>query len=214
MKEFLLTRALAEKFEQGGPIMWPLLICSILALMVIIYKIITFALAQGNTDRLLKEVEKFLAKGETDQARALCMASRGPVAQVALAAIDAGSFDRATILEAAEEVGVREVSWLESWLPLLSTVAGISPLLGFLGTVTGMINAFHGIQTAEVLRPDAVAEGIAEALVTTATGLIIAIPCLAAYNYFVSRVKGFSLDMDRVSNHVAQVLVEGNGHEA
>ncbi|MFQ6132324.1 MAG: MotA/TolQ/ExbB proton channel family protein [Armatimonadota bacterium] len=214
MMDFLSTRALVEKFEEGGPMMWPLLICSVLALMVIIYKVIAFALAQGNTDRFLADVEKFLARGETDQARALCLSLRGPVAQVTLAAIDSGSFDRATILEAAEEAGVRQVSWLEGWLPLLSTVAGIAPLMGFLGTVTGMIRAFEGIRTAEVLRPDAVAGGIGEALITTATGLIIAIPCLAAYNYFVSRVKGFTLEMERASNHVAQVMVQETPHEA
>ncbi|MGD8240149.1 MAG: MotA/TolQ/ExbB proton channel family protein, partial [Armatimonadota bacterium] len=95
------------------------------------------------------------------------------------------------------------------FLPTLSTVANISPLLGFLGTVTGMIKAFAAVAAEGLGDPTTVAAGISEALITTATGLIIAIPCFAAYNYFVSRVNRFALQMEDASANVADLVTGG-----
>ncbi len=201
-------------FERGGEWMWPLLICSIVAVGVILYKLWSFLTLRANIDALLKQTAERVAAGEIDSAVKLCEASRSPAAQVVVAGLQRAGADRRAIREAAEDEGQHQLGLLESALPTLSTVANISPLLGFLGTVTGMIQAFMAISEKGLGDPAVVAAGISKALITTATGLIIAIPCFAAYNYFVARVRSFGLEMERAVSHVVNLLTPGADQDA
>ncbi|MGQ9644164.1 MAG: MotA/TolQ/ExbB proton channel family protein [Ignavibacterium sp.] len=118
------------------------------------------------------------------------------------------------VKEAIENAGSQEISKLEKGLTILATVSGIAPLLGFLGTVTGMIQAFMTIQDlAGAANPSDLAGGIWEALITTAFGLIVGIPALAFYNYFLSAVKRLVGEMETVANDVVDVIQEGESEE-
>jgi len=108
---------------------------------------------------------------------------------------------------------MHELASLESFLPVLQTVGNVAPLLGFLGTVLGMIDAFFAVAKAGLGDPSVISAGIAEALITTAAGLIIAVPAFVFYNYFVARVNGYSLQMERAASHVVN-LVGAEGSEA
>jgi biopolymer transport protein ExbB len=210
MAAWLGEFTLVSYFARGGFWMYPLAICSLAGLTVILYKLHEFWRASTASDDLMLRVEGKLTAGDTDSALSLCEERAGPVALVIGAGLLARDRSRERTRQAGQEAGVRAVASLEGYLPTLSTVANIAPLLGFLGTVTGMIKAFAAVAAEGLGDPTTVAAGISEALITTATGLIIAIPCFAAYNYFVSRVNGFALQMEEASANVAD-LVAGGG---
>lgn len=200
---------LVRYFASGGFWMYPLALCSLTGLAVILYKLHEFWKASGASEDLLLKVESKLTSGDTDAAASLCERSPGPLAMVIGAGLVARDKSRDGVRQAGQEAGVRAIAALEGFLPTLSTVANISPLLGFLGTVTGMIKAFAAVAAEGLGDPATVAAGISEALITTATGLIIAIPCFAAYNYFVSRVNRFALQMEDASANVADLVTGG-----
>ena len=201
-------------FKDGGPWMYPLAFCSILALMVILYKAWDFWKASGNADAMLQAIQAHLDRGDRAGAAQLCAGDETACATVAGAALEAAQHGSAAAREAAQNAGTVKLASLETYLPVLSTVANISPLIGFLGTVTGMIKAFHAISEYGMGEPGVVAAGIAEALVTTATGLMIAIPCFAAYNYFVTRLSRMTLEMQHVGQHVINELAAGRVEES
>lgn len=197
-------------FARGGFWMYPLALCSLTGLAVILYKLHEFWKAGTASEDIMLKVEGQLASGDMDAAVRLCDEAPGPVAMVVGAGLVSRDRSRNSIRQAGQEAGVRAVARLENFLPTLSTVANIAPLLGFLGTVTGMIKAFGAVASEGLGDPTIVADGISQALITTATGLIIAIPCFAAYNYFVSRVNRFALQMEEASSSVAD-LATGAG---
>ena len=214
MTQWLGEFTLVGYFGRGGFWMYPLAICSLVALAVILYKLHEFWKASSISEDLMLKVEAKLAAGERDAALSLCDQSGGPLATVIGAGLLAKEPRRETVRQAGQEAGVRAVGSLEGYLPALSTVANVAPLLGFLGTVTGMIKAFAAVAAEGLGDPTTVAAGISEALITTATGLIIAIPCFAAYNYFVSRVNRFALQMEEASTTVADLTAGGGATSA
>ena len=201
-------------FASGGFWMYPLALCSLTGLAVILYKLHEFWKVNIASEDIMLKVEGQLASGDTDAAVSLCDESPGPVAMVIGAGLLSRDRSRDSIRQAGQEAGVRAIARLENFLPTLSTVANIAPLLGFLGTVTGMIKAFGAVASEGLGDPTIVAAGISQALITTATGLIIAIPCFAAYNYFVSRVNRFALQMDEASSSVADLATGGGAARA
>ncbi len=203
---------LIQYFRDGGPIMWPLLLCSVAALTVILYKAYQFIVIRGGVDPVLRRIEECVQSGDHETAQEACAQLRGPVSTVVRTGLARAGEPKAIIREAVEDAGMHELASLESFLPVLQTVGNIAPLLGFLGTVLGMINAFFAVAKAGLGDPGVISAGIAQALITTAAGLIIAVPAFAFYNYFVARVNAHSLQMERAASHVISlVALDGGG---
>jgi biopolymer transport protein ExbB len=196
-------------FRQGGVCMYPLLLCSVAGVAVILYKLWQLQRLSTDADPMLKAIQQYLDRGDRAGAMGFCRSLTTPNAAVALAALEAADRGPEGMREMTQHVGTLKLAELETYLPVLSTVVNVAPLLGFLGTVTGMIRAFNAIALAGLGEPSVVAGGIAEALITTAAGLLIAIPCSAAYNYFVTRVNRLALEMERVGQHMIDELTDG-----
>ncbi|HET9581456.1 MAG TPA: MotA/TolQ/ExbB proton channel family protein [Gemmatimonadota bacterium] len=198
---------LLQLFRDGGFFMWPLLACSILGLAVILVKFVTLRQAKIRTDRLLERVAGLVREGRVDQAIDLCANTRGPVASILLTGLhlyEEGATARTD--QAISHAGRIEMAFLEKGLVVLATIANVAPLIGFLGTVAGMILAFGAIEQAGEVEAQLVAGGIKVALITTATGLIIAIPVNMAHNWFVSQIDGLIVDMRRGVQTIHDVL--------
>lgn len=200
---------LVTYFQQGGIVMWPLLVFSILTATFIIERALTLRRAAINVGALLAEVRKALLQNR-DVAAAVraCEKQRGPVASVVKAALLRYGHPREEIEKDIETAAVFESARLERGLMVLATSANVSPMLGFLGTVTGMIKSFAALAQAGLSNPGAVAAGISEALITTAAGLFIAIPAQLGYNYFMSRINSFLRDIETASNTLMETFVE------
>ena len=198
-------------FERGGPIMWPLLALSILGITVVFWR--WWALRQATTGvaAFLKELRGKLVARDVPGAIAVCERHRGPVASIVKAGLLRFGRPKDEVERALQDASAHELSVLERGLPVLATVAMISPLLGFLGTVTGMINSFEALASVGLNNPAAVARGISQALITTAAGLAIAIPIQMAYNYFVTRVNALVRSMESAAHVVLEAMGEEGG---
>lgn len=192
---------LVEKFNEGneGGFMWPVLVALILGLAIFLERIITLNLADIDTRKFIVDVQEALQEGGVPAAKELCAETRGPVAsvfQAGLMRVDEG-------IEAAEKAisayGSIEMSFLERGLVWLSLFIAIAPLLGFLGTVVGMIQAFDAIEQAGDISPTLVAGGIKVALLTTAGGLLAGIILQIGYNYCVSKIDRLISEMEESS---------------
>ncbi len=200
---------LVNYFQQGGPVMWPLLIFSILTVTFIVERWLALRRAQINVNEFLSKVRKsLLVNRDVRAAIKVCEDNKGPVASVVKAALLRYGHPKEDIEKNIESAAVFESGRLERGLMVLSSSANVSPMLGFLGTVTGMIKSFATLAAAGLSNPGAVAAGISEALITTATGLFIAIPAQLAYNYFMSRVNKFMRDIETASNMLMETFVE------
>lgn len=192
-------------FADGGVMMYPLILCSLIALGVIIAKAWTLWVAHRGTRRVLEEVEEAARAGNMDEAVELAAATPGPAAAILYAGlrrIQQRTVADGEIEKAISTVGTIELAFLERGLVVLATIANVAPLMGFLGTVAGMILAFAAIEAAGDVDPSLVAGGIKVALLTTATGLAVAIPVNIAYNFFVTRIDQLILDMEQGSQRV------------
>lgn len=198
---------LLEIFLKGGIIMWLILVTSIIGLAVVIDRFIVLRKAKINIPAFLVRIRGFIKKKDISGAISHCMEEKSPVANVVRKGLKKYKYGHDRVKEAIENAGNQEISKLEKGLTVLATVAGIAPLLGFLGTVTGMIQAFMRIQDlAGAANPSDLAGGIWEALITTAFGLIVGIPALAFYNYFLSTIKRLVGDIEVVANDVVEVI--------
>ena len=197
---------------KGGPIMWPILICSVLAFGILIERLISIRKEQIDTKSFMEQISKSLKRNKIMEALDLCDKTQGPIANILKAGILKHDRPRNEVREAIEDAAIHEVPRLEKNLPVLATIAHIAPLLGLLGTVTGMVNAFQVIESKasalNPVNPGDLAGGIWEALLTTVFGLCVAIPAFVAYNYLVSRVDGFVLDMERSATDLLNILSE------
>lgn len=192
-------------FADGGAMMYPLVLCSLIALGVIIAKAWTLWLAHSGAKKILAEVEELARAGQIDQAIQIATETTGPTAAILLAGlrrIKLGSVNEGEIPRAVSTAGAIELGFLERGLVILATVANVAPLMGFLGTVAGMILAFASIEAANSVEPSLVAGGIKVALLTTATGLAIAIPVNIGYNYFVTRIDRLVMDMEQGTQQI------------
>lgn len=201
-----------EFMQKGGPIMWPILICSIFAFAIVIERLLALRREQIDTRTFMEQVSKSLKRNKIMEAIDLCERTKGPIANILKAGILKHDRPRHEVREAIEDASIHEVPRLEKNLPVLATVAHIAPLLGLLGTVTGMVAAFQVIETKasslNPVNPGDLAGGIWEALLTTVFGLCVAIPTYVAYNYLTSRVDGFVLDMERSATDLLNILGE------
>lgn len=205
---------LFEIFLKGGFIMWLILATSIVGLAVVIDRFLVLRKARINVPAFMVRIRGFIKKKDISGAISYCMEEKSPVANIVRKGLKKYKYGHDRVKEAIENAGSQEISKLEKGLTILATVAGIAPLLGFLGTVTGMIQAFMTIQDlAGAANPSDLAGGIWEALITTAFGLIVGIPALAFYNYFLSAVKRLVGEMETVANDVVDVIQEGETEE-
>ena len=193
--------ALLELFRDGGIMMYFLVLASLLALGVIIAKGYILYVAHRESKRLLEQLhERPKGPGQLESAILLADETEGPVAAIMSSGLrrvrERGHSDK-DIEKAITTTGSIELGFLERGLVLLATVANVAPMMGFLGTVAGMIVAFGAVAEAGQIEASLVAGGIKVALITTAAGLTIAIPVNIAYNFFVSRIDTLILDMER-----------------
>ena len=201
----------------GGWMMIPLLICSIVMVAVIIDRCRCFrSAAKLDPEALRAEVKELLEAGKVDEAVAACEKSDGPVAAVILKGLERLQVMvarqkpqpeiEAGVTKAMEDYAPKALGGLEKRLGTMVLVASISPLIGMTGTVTGMINSFSVMAEAAGLDPGAVAGGISEALITTAAGLIIAIPGVVAYNMFQRKVEEWTAQLESAVAEVSQAI--------
>ena len=196
-------------FRQGGPMMWPLLFFSILALTFIIERWIVFKKAKVNVGEFLPKVRKaLLVNRNVKEAIKVCEQNRGPVASVMKAGLLRYGHTREDIEKTIENAAMYELDRLERRMGILATTANVAPMLGFLGTVTGMIKSFATLAEQGLTNPGLVAAGISEALITTATGLIIAIPAQLAYNWFNTKITRFVRDIETATNMLMETFIE------
>ncbi len=194
-------------FLKGGPLMILIGLCSVIAVAVFLERVFHFRRAQIDTEKFMSGMRNLLKKKSYIEALSICEETPGPVAAVLKAGILKHDRGKEQIRETLENTSHYEIPRLEKNLVILSTVAQISPLLGLLGTVTGMIKAFMTIQEkAGFVNPGDLAHGIWEALITTAGGLVVAIPAFVAYNYLVHRVTNFVVDMEQSSTELLELL--------
>lgn len=195
-----------EFILKGGPLMWPILLCSVIVVAIVLERLYHLRRAKVNVPNLLTRAKKLLREDKSEEAEKLCRDTSGPVAHILAIGIhlhNRSPEEREKILVRA---GSRELRRLEKNLSALGIIGHISPLLGLLGTVTGMIKAF--IMIAELGgRVDAsvLAGGIWEALITTAAGLSVAIPTLVFYHYFEGRVDNISIQMKDAAGELLEL---------
>jgi len=195
--------------EQGGPVMWPLLFFSILATAFTIERFIALRRARINVGEFLAKVRKALIVNRSVRdAVKICEQYRGPVASIMKAGLLKYGQPKEDVEKSIENAAIFEMGRLERGLIVLATTANVSPMLGFLGTVTGMIRSFDALAKQGLQNPAAVASGISEALITTAAGLFIAIPFQLIYNYFQSRVNKFVRDIETSAHMLLETFGE------
>jgi len=201
-------------FDRGGWVMCPLLIAAIIGIAYILERFFTLMRARVNPSLFVDQVKSAYEQSGAEGAVALCNQNPSPVARIFTPAFEKydkykGSSDLKIILEESiTSAGSVELAFLDRGMLVLAAVASIAPLIGFLGTVLGMIQAFDAIAAAGTIDPTLVATGISVALITTATGLIIAVPTAAAHVFFTSRINTYTRSMEMASNVLIEFLLE------
>jgi len=202
-------------FKAGGPLMWPILLCSIFALAITMEKLLHLHKIRIDVKGFLDSVIEKLKHANVKEAVSICEKTNAPVSNILKAGILKYNASRDEIKEAMEDASLYEVPRLEKNLSALATIAHISPLLGLLGTVTGMVRAFQVIQVKATslnpVSPGDLAGGIWEALLTTVAGLMVAIPTYVAYNFFVSRVNSIIVNMERAATELVNFITQHSG---
>jgi len=195
-----------EIVKTGGWVMWPIILCSIGALAIVGERFWSLQSKYVTPSNLMPQVKQWLERNELDPARIELLRSSSPLGKVLAAGITNRDSDREITKEAIEDAGRHVVPDLERFLNTLGTIATITPFLGLFGTVLGMIEMFAGISSHGVGDPAVVAGGIAQALITTAAGLAVAIPSVMFYRYFKGRVNELLLDMEQESITLIEIL--------
>ncbi|MCH2461002.1 MAG: MotA/TolQ/ExbB proton channel family protein [Gemmatimonadetes bacterium] len=185
---------------------WPLAFCLGLGIVVIILKFISLTVKAVKTRGILKEFDELLTQQRIGEALELTRETDAPAAKILNAGLERHDEGMDRVMKAIENQGLIEMSKLESWLVVLATLTNIAPLLGFLGTVIGMSRAFQSIEAAGEVEASLGAGGIKVALLTTAAGLMIAIPVSIGHNYFVAKIDGMVIDMEESAQKMVDTL--------
>ncbi len=195
-----------EFLMRGGILMIPLGVCSVLAVAVILER--SFSLRTRRVIRLdvLQRVKDLLADNKIGEAMTVCRRQPSVMGRILLSAIMNHDRDREELKTIVEDAGRQEVPTLDRYLGVLGTISAVAPLLGLTGTVFGMIRTFAVISEKGIAHPSQLAGGISEALITTATGLVIAIPALIFFNYFTSKADRMVLEIEKHSFRLVDAL--------
>ena len=185
-----------DVFEKGGFLMYPIFICSLIAITIFFERMFYLKSIKTKSKRFVLRVKNLVKKGSIELAISACRKSPTPISKIMLTGLIKFGQGRDEMKEAIEDSANQEIPVLERNLSTLSTIGNITPLLGLLGTVFGMVKAFNVIAVMGVGKPEALAGGISEALLTTAFGLSIAIPTIVVYNYLSHRVDKLIRDME------------------
>jgi biopolymer transport protein ExbB len=201
---------LLELFLKGGLVMWPILICSLITVAVIIEKYIMLSRSNVDPKQLLVKIRSALSRNDVPSAVEACTKVKAPVSNILKNGILNYKYGHQAVKESIELAGKEEIFHLEKRLSVLANMAGTAPMLGFLGTVTGMIAVFHTIeQLSGNVNPSVLAAGIWEAMLTTAFGLIVGIPALYFYNYFVAKVNRFVFEIENSAEEFLSLMKSG-----
>jgi biopolymer transport protein ExbB len=204
--ELTWQEQISTNWDGMGFMRWPLAACLVLGILVIIWKFFSLMAKTGSTRKILRNVDELLAAQRIDEALEVTRESGSPGANILYAGLERHEEGTERVMKAIENQGLIELSKLEKGLVILATLTNIGPLLGFLGTVIGMIIAFQSIEAAGEVEATLVAGGIKVALLTTAAGLAIAIPMSIFHNYFVARIDGLVIDMEESAQKMIDAL--------
>ena len=197
-----------ELFKDGGWAMYPLVVLLVLGIAIAIERLINLSRAGIDANAFSQNLEEALRSGGPDEAARICSETRGPVASVIHAGLLRMHRGIDHVEKAIDNAGAVEMAFLERGMVWLSTVANLAPMIGFLGTVSGMISAFQAIERAGDVEPSMVAGGISEALITTASGLIVGIIIQFLHNFFASRIDRIIADMQEHTAGFVDLLAE------
>lgn len=196
---------------KGGYLMYPIILCSILTLAILFERLFALRRSRIIPEKFIIEVSDLVRQQRMEDALTQCRLNDSSISRILMAGISRYQRSRQQVKEAIEDIGRLEAANLERYLAILGTIAGIAPLLGLLGTVTGMIKAFSVISHAGIGNPQMLAGGISEALITTAAGLTVAIPAFVFYKLLRSRVDKRILRMERVSIELLDLINQEKG---
>jgi biopolymer transport protein ExbB len=203
------TRNLLDVMHDGGPLMYPIALCSFVLLIFVFERFISLRRGRVIPGPFVKRFLEQLKEGQLDREKAilLCEENRSPVAVVFAAAAKKWGKTSVEVEQAILDAGERVANQLRRHLRLLNGISQVSPLLGLLGTVLGMIAAFNGISSGQAMgQRELLAGGIAQALLTTAAGMAVAIPALIAYLYFVGRVDQLITEIDALGQRIVELI--------
>lgn len=196
-----------EFFIKGGPTMWPLLACSLVALTIVIERAIFWIKEAKKRDiKLMHSLLHLIEHGLYEETKVTAKNSQDYLVRIFLFSIP---HHHLSLEGALEMAAVREIKRMRQYLPVLDTIITVSPLLGIFGTVTGILNSFNVLGKSSVMAPDIVAKGIAEAIITTVAGLAIAIPTVIFYNYFCSKVEAAATEIGAALTNFKIVYQKG-----
>ena len=199
---------MVEYFVDGGPFMWPILVLLLFGLGFALERFYSLMMSSINTKKFFAEVKGSLNSGGVDGALDLCNKTRGPVAEVFHAGLSRSHRGLDEVEKAIQNAGTVEMSFLEKNMIWLNLVVTVAPMLGFTGTVWGMVGAFDSIKKANDISPAIVAGGISQALLTTLFGLIVAMIIQVFNNYFTSRIDKLIIDMEESSVELIEALAD------
>ena len=203
-----------EIVRAGGPLMWPIILCSIAAVAIILERLWTLQDRRVLPPELTKKVWQLVETGQINDKVIVALERNSPLGRVLAAGLANRHRPREIVMERLEDTGRHVVHELERFMNTLGSIASVSPLLGLLGTVTGIIKAFNAIQAGGMGDPRALSGGIAEALITTAAGLCVAIPALFAYRYLRGRVDRIVIEMEKDAIRIADAVEAAGQREA
>jgi len=201
-----------EQLAAGGPIVWPILLIGLAALVIVVYKFVFLNRVHGNTDRVMGEVNSLAAKGDWTACDEIVDRYRGqkmPVIHVLRAGLEVREEDRETIESVLQESILRELPRVQRGIAILAVLGAIAPLLGLLGTVTGMIDTFRIITLFGTGDPKLMSGGISEALVTTELGLAVAIPIMLLHTFLSRRADHLIGDMEEKAVQLTNIILKG-----
>jgi len=200
---------LLQFFMKGGPLMIPLILLFIISLYIIIERALTLSKLDKMDPNFMNNIKDYVSNGNLEAARSLAKNTQTPVARLIDKGLKRLGKPLDNISSSIENTGKLEISKMEKGLATLATIAGAAPMLGFLGTVTGMINAFRAIAASQTaVTPSMLASGIYEAMITTVTGLVIGIIAYLAYNFLITKVEGIVYKMEASSVEFIDLLQE------
>jgi biopolymer transport protein ExbB len=202
------TQDMINLWNDGGWMMWPIGLSAVVGLIVIVWKLFDLSTKGARTKKFLRQVDELIAQRKIEEALRLSRDSNTPAGRILAAGLERHTEGTDRVMKAIENVGLIELASLESGLVWLATVSNVAPLMGFLGTVIGMIEAFQAIEAAGEVEATLVAGGIKVALITTAAGLVIAIPVNIMHNYFVTRIDRLVLDMEESAQKMVDTIHE------
>lgn len=197
---------LIDLFNQGGIFMWPILVLFVFGLMICLERVYTLSKASLTTKRFIPKLKQALEEDGVAAALKVCEETPGPIAEIFHAGLSRADKGIEAVEKSIEAAGSVEMAFLEKGMIWLATVITVAPMLGFTGTVSGMVSAFQDIAAANNISPAIVASGISEALLTTLFGLIVAMIIQVFYNLFTSRVDGIVVDMEENSINLIDTL--------